>query len=70
MIIVASEEVCHGKEAHLVPAAQLTISSSNTHSDFVVGSTIIDKFYPTSVPQESDLRLNGVTLPSKVDSRN
>ena len=73
MITVAIEEIAHGKapsEAHLITSAPLVAfeSASSTSVmlmlDPVMYNTIFDAAHATVAPEETELRLGGLTLPS------
>jgi len=67
MVTVAVEEAAHGKATHLIPPAPLTVAvatSSTLALDSVMHNTTFEAVHATSVPQETELRLGGLTFPS------
>jgi hypothetical protein len=72
MFAHASESLWHGKalsEVHLITSAPLinaVVSTSHvdTYSSVWHHNTIFDAVHAASIPQESELRLGGLTNPS------
>jgi hypothetical protein len=70
MFVVALDEFAHGKalsEVHLITSAPITVwasaSSTGLALDPVIYSSIMDAVHATAVPEETELRLGGLTTP-------